>query len=78
MGVVRLITLLSWVSALSGLTFMGWVLGVGLSTILRSGPYDGGLEFKFGRGPRPLDRSGADWSCLCLGYKRGVCFGVPS
>ena len=37
-----------------------------------------GLESKFGRGPRPLYMSGNGWSCLCLGYKRGVCFGVPS
>ena len=29
-------------------------------------------------GPGPLDRSGMGWSCLCLGYKRGVCLGVPS
>ena len=35
-------------------------------------------ESKFGRGPRPLDRRVVGWSCLCLGYKRGVCFGVPS
>jgi hypothetical protein len=27
----------------------------------------------------PLDRSGTGWSCLCLGYKRGVCFfGYPA
>ena len=37
-----------------------------------------GLESKFGRGPGLLNRSGMGWSCLCLGYKRGVCFGVPS
>jgi hypothetical protein len=24
------------------------------------------------------DRSRTGWSCLCLGYKQGVCFGVPS
>jgi hypothetical protein len=34
----------------------------------------GGLESELGQGPRPLDRSGTGWSCLCLGYKRGVCF----
>ena len=49
-----------------------------LSTILRLGLKCGCLESKFGHGPRPLDRSGMDWSCLCLGYKQGVCFGVPS
>ena len=52
--------------------------GGGLSTILRPGLKCGGLESKFGRGPGPCDRSGMGWSCLCLGYKRGVCFGVPS
>ena len=51
---------------------------LGLSTILRLGLKCGGLESKFGRGPRPRDRSGMGWSRLCLGYKRGVCFGVPS
>ena len=51
--------------------------GGGLS-ILRPGLKCGGLESKFGRGPRPLDRSGMSWFRLCLGYKRGVCFGVPS
>jgi hypothetical protein len=50
----------------------------GLSTTLRPGLKCEGLESKFGRGPRPLDRSGMGWSCLCLGYKRGVCFWVPS
>ena len=38
----------------------------------------GGLESKFGWGPRPLDRRVVGWSYLCLGYKQGVCFGVPS
>ena len=41
-----------------------------LSPELRSG----GLESKFGRGPRPYDRRVMGWSYLCLGYKRGVCF----
>ena len=50
----------------------------GLSTILRLGLKCDGLESKFERGPRPHDNSGMGWSCLCLGYKRGVCFGVPS
>ena len=52
--------------------------GGGLSTILRSGLKCGGLESKFGWGPRPRDRSGMGWSCLCLGYKWGMYFGVPS
>jgi hypothetical protein len=46
----------------------------GLSIALRPGLKRGGLEFKFGRGPRPLDKSGMSWSCLCLGYKWDVCF----
>ena len=52
--------------------------GGGLSTILRLSLKCGGLESKFGLGPGPLDRSGMGWSRLCLGYKRGVCFGVSS
>ena len=47
-------------------------------TALSLGIRSGGLESKFGRGPRPHDRRAMGWSCLCLGYKRGVCFGVPS
>ena len=52
--------------------------GGGLNTTLSPGLMCGGLEFKFGRGPRPLDRRVVGWSCLCLGYKRSMCFGVPS
>ena len=52
--------------------------GGGLSTVLRLGLKCGGLESKFRQGPRPYDRSGMVWSCLCLGYKQGMCFGVPS
>ena len=52
--------------------------GIGLSTILRPGLKCGGLESKFRQGLGPLDMSGMGLSCLCLGYKRGVCFGVPS
>jgi len=52
--------------------------GGGLSTILRPGLKCGGLESKFGRGSRSLNRSGMGWSCLCLGYKWGMCFRVPS
>ena len=50
----------------------------GLSATLSLGLRSGGLESKFGRGPRHLDRRVVGWSYLCLGYKRGVCFGVPS
>ena len=50
----------------------------GLSTMLRSGLKCGGLKSKFGQGLRPLDMSGMGWSRLCLGYKRGECFEVPS
>ena len=52
--------------------------GGGLSTILRPGLKCGGLESKFGWGPGPCDRSGMGWSCLCLGYKWDMYFGVPS
>ena len=52
--------------------------GGGLSTTLSPGLRCGGLESKFGRGPRPIDRRVVGWSCLCLGYKRGVCFRVSS
>ena len=56
----------------------GWFLGGGPSTALSLGLRDGGLEFKFGQGPGSRHRRVVGWSCLCLGYKRGVCFGVPS
>ena len=56
----------------------GWFLGGGPSTALSPGLRSGGLESKFGRGPGPCDRRVVGWFCLCLGYKRGVCFGVPS
>ena len=52
--------------------------GGGLSTTPSLGLRCGGLECKFVRGPSPLDRRVVGWSNLCLGYKRGVCFGVPS
>ena len=52
----------------------GGGLGTTLSPRLRCGT----LESKFGRGPVSLDRRAMGWSCLCLGYKWGVCFGVPS
>ena len=38
----------------------------------------GGLESKFGWGSGALDKRGMSWSCLCLGHRQGVCFGVPS
>ena len=77
MGAERLAALLSWVLALSGPT--DWRRdGRGLSTTLSPGLRSGGLEFKFGRGPRPLDRRVVGWSYLCLGYKWGMCFGVPN
>ena len=69
--------LLSWVLALSRSTDWRWGK-VEVSTILRLGLKCGDLESKFGRGSGPCDRSGMGWSCLCLGYKRGICFGVPS
>ena len=49
-----------------------------LSTTLSPGLRCGGLKSKFGQGLRPLDMSGMGWSHLCLGYKRGMCFGVPN
>ena len=52
--------------------------GGGLSTGLSPGLRSGGLEAKFGRGPRPYDRRVMGWPCLYLGYKQGMCFGVPS
>ena len=48
--------------------------GVGLSTALSPRLRSGGSESKFGRGPGPHDGRVVGWSCLCLGYKRGVCF----
>ena len=50
--------------------------GGGPCTALSLGLRGGGLESKFGRGPRPYYRRVMGWSRLCLGYKRGVCFGV--
>ena len=48
--------------------------GGGLSTTLSPRLRCGGLESMFGWGPGPLDRRVMGWSCLCLGYKRGMCF----
>ena len=50
--------------------------GEGLSTALSLGLRCGGLESKFEREPGPLDRRGTSWSCLCSGYKRGVCLAI--
>ena len=74
MGAERLIALLSWVLTFS----VGGGDGGGLSTALSPGLMCGGLESKFGRGPGPVDRNVVGWSGLCLGYKQGVCFEVPS
>ena len=46
----------------------------GPCTALSLGLRSGGLELKFGREPRLHDRRVMGWSCLCLGYKRGMCF----
>ena len=72
MGAGRLVTLLSWVPALSRLTDWrrGWWT---CKHRTKSGTQEQGLESKFGWGPRPRDRRVAGWSCLCLRYKRGVC-----
>ena len=54
---------------------LGWFLGIGGScTALSPGLRGRGLESQFGRGPRPRDRRVVGWSCLCLGYKQGMCF----
>ena len=50
----------------------------GPCTALSLGLRGGGLESQFRRGPRPYDRRVVGWSCLCLGYKRGMCFRIPS
>ena len=46
----------------------------GPCTALSLGLRGGGLESQFGRGPGSHDRKVVGWSCLCLGYKRGMCF----
>ena len=77
MGAGRLIGLLSWVLALFGPT--DWRRGWSRSKHhTEPGTHEWGLESKFGRGPGPLDRRVVGWSYLCLGYKRAMCFGVPS
>ena len=52
--------------------------GGGPCTVLSSGLRSGGLESKFERRPAPRDKRVVGWSCLCLGYKQGVCFGYPA
>ena len=74
----RLVTLLSWVSALSGLTVMvAFGLG-GPCTALSPGLRDGGLESQFRWGPGPRDRRVVGWSCLCLGISGACVFWLPS
>ena len=48
--------------------------GGGPCTALSPGLRGGGLESQFGRGPGHPDKRVMGWSCLCLGYKRGMCF----
>ena len=59
--------------------FPDWLIegrdGGGLSTTLSPGLTCGGLESKFGRGRRPLDRRVVGWFCLCLWYKRACVLG---
>ena len=69
----RLVALLSWIQLFSD-RLIGGGDGGGPCTALSSGLRSGGLEYKFGREPGPHDRRVMGWSCLCLGYKRGVCF----
>ena len=72
-----LVALLSWVPTLFGPT--DWRRRWWRSKHhTESGTQVWGLESKFGWGPGPLDRRVVGWSCLCLGYKWGMCFGVPS
>ena len=52
----------------------GGGLSIALSPGLRSGAWSPSLDGDLG----PRDMRVMGWSCLCLGYKRGVCFGVPS
>ena len=73
-ALARLVTLLLWVSALSGPT-VRVIFGLGgPCTALSSGLEGGGLESQFGRGPGPHDRRVVGWSCLCLRSKQSMCF----
>jgi hypothetical protein len=49
-------------------------IGRSISTTLRPGLKCGGLESKFGRGPRTRDRSGTGWSRLCRGASETCIF----
>ena len=49
----------------------------GPCTALSPGLRGGGLESLFERVPGPQDRTVMGWSCLCPGYKRGMCFQGP-
>ena len=70
----RLVTLLSWVLALSGPTVLV-VFGLGgPCTALSPGLRGRGLESQFRQEPGPHDRRVVGCSCLCLGYKQGVYF----
>ena len=57
---------------------MNFILVVTFRNANSPGLRCGGLGFKFGWGPGPLDRRVVGWSCLCLGYKEGVCFRYPT
>ena len=77
MGAGRLVALLSRIRLFLD-RLMGRGDGGGPCAALSPGFRGGGLESKFGWGPGHLDRRMVGWSCLCLGYKRGICFGVSS
>ena len=59
---------------LSGFVFGGG----GPCTALSPGLSGGGLESQFGWGPRHPGQESDGLVLLVPGYKRGVCFGVPS
>ena len=59
----RLVALLSWVPAFLD-QLIGGGDGGGPCTALIPGLRSGGLESKFGWGPRPRDRRVMGWSCL--------------
>ena len=77
MRVGRLVALLSWVLALFGPTDwrQGWW---GSKHHTESGTQEWGLGVQVWTGSGSLDRRVVGWSCVCLGYKRSVCFEVPS
>ena len=77
MGTERLVTLLSWVPTFFGPTFR-MVFEWRSKQRTESGTQERGLRVQVWTEPGPLDRRVMGWSYLCLGYKRGVCFGVPS